>query len=147
MTGPNSTLSDPLGSSAGHDRALVVGQTSYGKGLVQGVYQLDGGYALKLTTGKWFTPSGRTIQRVAKSQEEQIAQVEREAEGTGRPVDDTSTQRFKSDDGRFLRGGGGIIPDVDIPKLKEIGVKGIFLPGTPMQEIVEFINTHARARV
>ena len=42
---------------------------------------------------------------------------------------------------------GGIIPDVDIPKLKEIGVKGIFLPGTPMQEIVDFINTHARARV
>ena len=42
---------------------------------------------------------------------------------------------------------GGIIPDVDIPKLKAIGVKGIFLPGTPMQEIVDFINTHARARV
>ena len=42
---------------------------------------------------------------------------------------------------------GGIIPDVDIPKLKEIGVKGIFLPGTPMQDIVEFINTNARARV
>jgi methylmalonyl-CoA mutase C-terminal domain/subunit len=42
---------------------------------------------------------------------------------------------------------GGIIPDVDIPKLKEIGVRGIFLPGTPMQEIVDFINTHARARV
>ena len=42
---------------------------------------------------------------------------------------------------------GGIIPDVDIPKLKEIGVKGIFLPGTPMQEIIEFINSHARARV
>jgi methylmalonyl-CoA mutase C-terminal domain/subunit len=42
---------------------------------------------------------------------------------------------------------GGIIPDVDIPKLKDIGVKGIFLPGTPMQDIVEFINGHARARV
>jgi methylmalonyl-CoA mutase, C-terminal domain len=42
---------------------------------------------------------------------------------------------------------GGIIPDVDIPKLKDIGVKGIFLPGTPMQEIIDFINTHARARV
>ena len=41
---------------------------------------------------------------------------------------------------------GVIIPDVDIPKLKEIGVKGIFLPGTPMQEIIEFINTNARAR-
>ena len=42
---------------------------------------------------------------------------------------------------------GGIIPDVDIPKLKQIGVKGVFLPGTPMQEIIEFINTNARARV
>jgi len=42
---------------------------------------------------------------------------------------------------------GGIIPDLDIPKLKEIGVKGIFLPGTPMQDIVEFINANARARV
>src|SRR5438128_6556086 len=42
---------------------------------------------------------------------------------------------------------GGIIPDVDIPKLKNIGVKGIFLPATPMQEIIEFINTNARARV
>ena len=41
---------------------------------------------------------------------------------------------------------GGIIPDVDIPKLKAIGVKGIFLPGTPMQDIVDFINTHARER-
>jgi methylmalonyl-CoA mutase, C-terminal domain len=42
---------------------------------------------------------------------------------------------------------GGIIPDVDIPKLKEIGVKGIFLPGTPMQDIVDFIHANARARV
>jgi methylmalonyl-CoA mutase C-terminal domain/subunit len=42
---------------------------------------------------------------------------------------------------------GGIIPDVDIPKLKEMGVKGIFLPGTPMQEIIEFIQGNVRARV
>ena len=42
---------------------------------------------------------------------------------------------------------GGIIPDVDIPKLKAIGVKGIFLPGTPMQEIIEFINANVRTRV
>ena len=42
---------------------------------------------------------------------------------------------------------GGIIPDVDIPKLKEIGVKGIFLPGTPMQDIIDFISANARARV
>jgi len=42
---------------------------------------------------------------------------------------------------------GGIIPDVDIPKLHDLGVKGVFLPGTPMQEIIEFINANARARV
>ncbi len=39
---------------------------------------------------------------------------------------------------------GGIIPDVDIPRLNEIGITGIFLPGTPMQQIVEFIDGHAR---
>ena len=42
---------------------------------------------------------------------------------------------------------GGIIPDVDIPKLEEIGVRGIFLPGTPMQEIVDFIRKNVRSRV
>jgi methylmalonyl-CoA mutase C-terminal domain/subunit len=42
---------------------------------------------------------------------------------------------------------GGIIPDVDIPKLNEIGIKGIFLPGTPMQDIVDFINRNTRSRV
>jgi methylmalonyl-CoA mutase, C-terminal domain len=41
---------------------------------------------------------------------------------------------------------GGIIPDVDIPKLREIGVKGIFLPGTPMQEIIDFIAGNVRSR-
>jgi methylmalonyl-CoA mutase, C-terminal domain len=42
---------------------------------------------------------------------------------------------------------GGIIPDMDIPALHELGIKGIFLPGTPMQEIIDFINANARARV
>ena len=42
---------------------------------------------------------------------------------------------------------GGIIPDVDVPKLQALGVKGVFQPGTPMQDIIEFINANARARV
>ena len=42
---------------------------------------------------------------------------------------------------------GGIIPDLDIPALHQLGIKGIFLPGTPMQEIIDFINANARARV
>ncbi|MGE3955379.1 MAG: cobalamin B12-binding domain-containing protein [Vicinamibacterales bacterium] len=41
---------------------------------------------------------------------------------------------------------GGIIPDVDVPKLQAIGVKGVFLPGTPMQAIIDFINSNVRAR-
>jgi methylmalonyl-CoA mutase C-terminal domain/subunit len=42
---------------------------------------------------------------------------------------------------------GGIIPDVDVPRLKDLGVKGVFISGTPMQEIIDFINANARARV
>jgi methylmalonyl-CoA mutase C-terminal domain/subunit len=42
---------------------------------------------------------------------------------------------------------GGIIPDVDIPKLQALGVRGIFLPGSPMQDIVDFIEGHVRPRV
>ena len=42
---------------------------------------------------------------------------------------------------------GGIIPDVDIPKLNALGIKGIFLPGTPMQHLIDFITANARARV
>jgi methylmalonyl-CoA mutase, C-terminal domain len=42
---------------------------------------------------------------------------------------------------------GGIIPDVDIPRLNTLGIRGVFIPGTPMQEIVDFIKRNARARV
>ena len=41
---------------------------------------------------------------------------------------------------------GGIIPDVDVPKLQALGIKGVFLPGTPMQTIVDFINANVRVR-
>ena len=41
---------------------------------------------------------------------------------------------------------GGIIPDVDVPRLHALGVKGVFLPGTPMQDIITFINENVRAR-
>jgi len=42
---------------------------------------------------------------------------------------------------------GGIIPDVDLPKLNAMGIQGIFIPGTPMQNIIDFITTHSRSRV
>jgi methylmalonyl-CoA mutase C-terminal domain/subunit len=42
---------------------------------------------------------------------------------------------------------GGIIPDVDVPRLRDMGIHGIFLPGTPMQDIITYINDHVRPRV
>src|SRR5207248_9121134 len=51
------------GALQDHDRALIVGTRSFGKGLAQSVVPLDGGWALKLTTARWFTPAGRSIHR------------------------------------------------------------------------------------
>ena len=98
------------GALQDHDRALVVGQTSFGKGLVQTVYSLDGGYALKLTTGKWFTPSGRSIQRPRKFVNGQIVEVAPDTNETN--TTKKSRPTYKSDAGRVVYGGGGITPDV-----------------------------------
>ena len=101
------------GALQDHDRALVLGTTSFGKGLVQSVFPLDGGYALKITTGKWYTPSGRSIHRERKLVDGRLVEtkpdsLETEAEKKARPV-------FKSDAGRVVYGGGGITPDVLVP--------------------------------
>jgi len=99
------------GALQDHDRALVVGQTSFGKGLVQGVYDhLDGGYALKLTTGKWFTPSGRSIQRPRKFVNGQFVEETPDTNETN--ATKKNRPSFKSDAGRAVYGGGGIAPDV-----------------------------------
>jgi len=98
------------GALQDHDRALVVGQTTFGKGLVQGVYNLDGGYALKLTTGKWFTPSGRTIQRPRKFVNGQF--IEEQPDTTETNASKKTRPAYKSDAGRTVYGGGGITPDV-----------------------------------
>ena len=97
------------GALQDHDRALVVGSTSFGKGLVQSVYQLQGGYHLKITTGKWYTPSGRSIHRerklLANGDFVEVHPDSLTAAKITRPT-------FKSDGGRTVYGGGGIHPDV-----------------------------------
>jgi len=98
------------GALQDHDRALVVGTPTFGKGLVQSLYVLSPETALKLTTARWYTPSGRTIQRVSKSEEDQVAQVESAAEGKDTVPD--SLPVFHTDAGRTVRGGGGIRPDI-----------------------------------
>jgi carboxyl-terminal processing protease len=99
------------GALQDHDRAVIVGTTSFGKGLVQTVYPLDGGYALKMTTAKWYTPSGRSIQKERKLLpdgsfvEVMPDSMETDSVRKSRP-------KFKSDAGRIVYGGGAITPDV-----------------------------------
>ena len=70
------------GALQDHDRAVVVGTPTFGKGLVQTLFPLGEGVALKLTTARWFTPSGRTIQRTVGSEEEQAEVAIAEASDT-----------------------------------------------------------------
>jgi carboxyl-terminal processing protease len=98
------------GALQDHDRALVVGQTSFGKGLVQSVFNLDGGYALKLTTAKWFTPSGRSIQRPRTYVDGHF--VEEKPDSSETDSSKKARPAYKSDAGRVVYGGGGITPDV-----------------------------------
>jgi carboxyl-terminal processing protease len=99
------------GALQDHDRALILGTTSFGKGLVQSVYSLQSGYQLKLTTGKWYTPSGRSIHRERKLLPSgdfvEIHPDSLASANLQRPT-------FKSDAGRVVYGGGGIRPDVVI---------------------------------
>jgi carboxyl-terminal processing protease len=111
------------GALQDHDRAVVVGAPTFGKGLVQTLFPLGEGVALKLTTARWFTPSGRTIQRIAKDEEDQANQAAMavvEDTVLGAPdkesTDSALKERpiFHTDAGRVVRGGGGIVPDLVI---------------------------------
>jgi carboxyl-terminal processing protease len=108
------------GALQDHDRAVVVGTPTFGKGLVQTLFPLGEGVALKLTTARWFTPSGRTIQRTVDNEEEQVEQAALEASDTilGEPDPSASDSAIRSRPvyrtgaGRIVRGGGGIVPDL-----------------------------------
>jgi carboxyl-terminal processing protease len=103
------------GALQDHDRAVVVGTTSFGKGLVQTLFPLDGGYALKLTTAKYYLPSGRSIHKERKLQadgqfvEVHPDSVETDSARKARPV-------FRSDAGRVVYGGGAVTPDVVVKR-------------------------------
>src|SRR6185503_12050668 len=99
------------GALQDHDRAVLVGTPTFGKGLVQSFWRLTPETGLKLTTARWFTPSGRTIQRVTRTEAEQEAQVV--AAQRGQDTKPDTTLVFKTDAGRTVYGGGGR-PDIYI---------------------------------
>jgi carboxyl-terminal processing protease len=99
------------GAMQDHDRALIVGQTSFGKGLVQSIIHLEGGAGLTLTSAKYFTPSGRLIQRDYSDggfyNYIYRGGTLRDKDDQGKPAGPAS----HTDTGRPVYGGGGITPD------------------------------------
>ena len=94
------------GSLQDLDRAIVVGGQSYGKGLVQRTYDLKYGSKLKLTISKYYTPSGRCVQR--------LEYYEKGAKDKPTEISDTLLTTFKTKKGRDVIDGRGIVPDVEI---------------------------------
>src|SRR5881398_2866397 len=100
------------GAIQDHDRGMVVGETSWGKGLVQSVYTLQYGAGLALTTSKYYTPSGRNIQRDYSSFYDYyvVGESDDTAAAEEKPLSDR--KQYKTDTGRVVYGGGGITPDI-----------------------------------
>ncbi len=96
------------GALQDHDRAAIVGMPTYGKGVLQTTYPLGSEMAIKLTTARWFTPSGRSINR-PRTRSDSIVARQREAAVMG-------GIRFHSASGRPLAEGAGILPDLMVKR-------------------------------
>jgi carboxyl-terminal processing protease len=111
LTNRNSASASEIvsGSLQDHDRALVVGETTFGKALVQSVYKISEGAGLALTTGRYFTPSGRMIQRPWDNAfDEYLTYTLRDQTGSR---EHAAAQLKYTDAGRKVYSGGGIEPD------------------------------------
>ncbi len=88
------------GALQDHDRALVLGERTFGKGSVQSVVPLPEGRLIRLTSGEWYTPIGRSLNRPRDRE--------------GRVIEPSSIPEFTSEGGRSLLGGGGVFPDLEV---------------------------------
>ena len=117
------------------DRATIMGMRTFGKGLVQSIRPLPYNGQLKITTAKYYTPSGRCVQAIDYSH--------RNEDGSVGHIPDSLTHVFKTAHGRVVRDGGGITPDVKIEG-KEYSrlVYSLVVNGVVEQYAMEFVKTH-----
>ena len=117
------------------DRATIMGMRTFGKGLVQSIRPLPYNGQLKITTAKYYTPSGRCVQAIDYSH--------RNEDGSVGHIPDSLTHEFKTAHGRVVRDGGGITPDVKIEG-KEYSrlVYSLVVNGVVEQYAMEFVKTH-----
>ncbi len=117
------------------DRAVIMGKRSYGKGLVQSIRPLPYNGQMKITTAKYYTPSGRCVQA--------IDYVHRNEDGSVGHIPDSLTKEFRTTSGRIVRDGGGITPDIEIesPSYSRL-VYSLVLGGVVDQYVLKFVREH-----
>lgn len=117
------------------DRAVIMGERSYGKGLVQSIRPVAYNGQLKVTTAKYYTPSGRCVQAIDYSN--------RNEDGSVGHIPDSLTNEFKTASGRIVRDGGGITPDIKIesPDYSRL-VYSLVLGGVIDQYVIDYARRH-----
>lgn len=117
------------------DRATIMGKRSYGKGLVQSIRPIAYNGQLKVTTAKYYTPSGRCVQAIDYSH--------RNEDGSVGHIPDSLTREFRTAHGRTVRDGGGITPDVDIdvPSYSRL-VYSLVLNGVVDNYVLKYVREH-----
>jgi carboxyl-terminal processing protease len=123
------------GALQDHDRAVIVGEPSYGKGLVQSVMPLSNGAGLAITTAFYYTPSGRSIQRPLRNSA--LSETFSSNASVERPA-------YKTDNGRIVTGGGGIQPDIRAHPAPTDGLEQVLdASGAVTSFATEYLSRHS----
>jgi len=127
------------------DRGLIVGETSFGKGLVQRQLPLEGGSAIRITMARYYTPSGRLIQRPYEEGDDLTYYKELYANDRESVLDSLRKLRpqYKTRNGRTVYGGGGITPDKYIPYKSKLTKETQKLLRNPERPIFNFSSSYA----
>ena len=123
------------GAIQDHDRGVIMGTRSYGKGLVQSIRPLPYNGQMKVTTAKYYTPSGRCVQAIDYSH--------RNEDGSVGHIPDSLTKEFRTAGGRPVRDGGGITPDIKLtsPEYSRL-VYALVLGGVIDQYVIDYCRRH-----